>query len=159
MKLYIKIPFASQPLQLYSVNNSKDDNDTDTLLSILVNTHEINLHKYIQVFLYLTSYKYIIKTFAWNHHRQQIYPKASLKHRRSYICTNSNICLSHISSVRSQTWYIILKRNTIHMYSGITSGRVLDGELLCTKILEVNLFAFAYWLFHSETVCRQMQTN
>ena len=29
------------------------------------------------------------------------------------------------------------------MYSGITSGRVLDGELLYTKILEVNLFAFA----------------
>ena len=24
------------------------------------------------------------------------------------------------------------------MYSGITSGRVLDGELLYTKILEVN---------------------
>ena len=32
---------------------------------------------------------------------------------------------------------------TIHMYSGITSGRVLNGELLYTKILEVNLFAFA----------------
>ena len=61
------------------------------------------------------------------------------------------------------------------MYSGITSGRVLDGELLYTKILEVNLFAFAYRLFHRdfsplecpmewgrnlyETVCRQMQTN
>ena len=67
------------------------------------------------------------------------------------------------------------------MYSGITSGRVLNGELLYTKILEVNLFAFAYRLFrrdfsHStghtaysmsrrvgrnlyETVCRQMQTN
>ena len=37
------------------------------------------------------------------------------------------------------------------MYSGITSGRVLNGELLYTKILEVNLFAFAkFW---------QMQTN
>ena len=34
------------------------------------------------------------------------------------------------------------------MYSGITSGRMLDGELLYTKILEVNLFAFAYRLFH-----------
>ena len=34
--------------------------------------------------------------------------------------------------------------NTIRMYSGITSGRVLNGELLYTKILEVNLFAFAY---------------
>ena len=34
------------------------------------------------------------------------------------------------------------------MYSGITSGRVLNGELLYTKILEVNLFAFAYRLFH-----------
>ena len=26
------------------------------------------------------------------------------------------------------------------IYSGITSGRVLNGELLYTKILEVNLF-------------------
>ena len=56
------------------------------------------------------------------------------------------------------------------MYSGITSGRVLNGEFLYTKILEVNLFAFAYRLFHRDfspnnrtycmgTVCRQMQTN
>ena len=36
------------------------------------------------------------------------------------------------------------------MYSGITCGRVLDGELLYTKILEVNLFAFAYRLFHRD---------
>ena len=35
------------------------------------------------------------------------------------------------------------------MYSGITSGRVLNGEFLDTKILEVNLFAFAYRLLHS----------
>ena len=27
---------------------------------------------------------------------------------------------------------------------------MLDGELLCTKILEVNLFAFAYRLFHED---------
>ena len=38
----------------------------------------------------------------------------------------------------------VLSIYTIHMYSGITSGRVLNGELLYTKILEVNL---------------QMQTN
>ena len=37
-----------------------------------------------------------------------------------------------------------------YMYSGITSGRVLDGELLYTKILEVNLFAFAYRLFRRD---------
>ena len=36
------------------------------------------------------------------------------------------------------------------MYSVITSGRVLDGELLYTKILEVNLFAFAYRLLHRD---------
>ena len=36
------------------------------------------------------------------------------------------------------------------MYSGITSGRVLSGELLYTKILEVNLFAFAYRLFRRD---------
>ena len=38
----------------------------------------------------------------------------------------------------------------IQIYSGITSGRVLEGELLYTKILEVNLFAFAYKLFHED---------
>ena len=36
------------------------------------------------------------------------------------------------------------------MYSGITSGRVLDGELSYTKILEVNMFTFAYRLFHRD---------
>ena len=36
------------------------------------------------------------------------------------------------------------------MYSGITSGRVLNGELLYTKILEVSLFAFAYRLFRRD---------
>ena len=46
--------------------------------------------------------------------------------------------------------YIIISINTIHMYSGITSGRVLNGELLYTKILEVNLFAFAYRLFRRD---------
>ena len=43
-----------------------------------------------------------------------------------------------------------LINDTIHMYSGITSGRVLNGELLYTKILEVNLFAFAYRLFRRD---------
>ena len=46
--------------------------------------------------------------------------------------------------------YYDILNNTIHMYSGITSGRVLDGELLYTQILEVNLFAFAYRLFHRD---------
>ena len=53
------------------------------------------------------------------------------------------------------------------MCSGITSGGVLDGELLYTKILEVNLLhlptdcnvAMSRWLERNlyETVCRQMQ--
>ena len=61
--------------------------------------------------------------------------------------------------------YLLYYCSTIHMYSGITSGRVLDGELLYTKILEVNLFAFAYRLFHRDfspingACCLQMQTN
>ena len=46
------------------------------------------------------------------------------------------------------------------MYSGITSGRVLNGELLYTKILEANLLASAYRLFRRDfspldgTYCR-----
>ena len=53
----------------------------------------------------------------------------------------------------------------IHMYSGITSGRVLNGELLYTKILEVNLFAFAYRLFRRDfspldgTYCKAEKRN
>ena len=50
------------------------------------------------------------------------------------------------------------------MYSGITSGRVLNGELLYTKILEDNLFAFAYRLFRRDfspldgTYCNMCKT-
>ena len=36
------------------------------------------------------------------------------------------------------------------IYAGITRGRVLNGELLYTYILELNLFAFAYRLFHED---------
>ena len=51
--------------------------------------------------------------------------------------------------------YIIIKHtlisrlsyHIIQIYSGITSGRVLDGELLYAEILEVNLYAFTYRLF------------
>ena len=48
------------------------------------------------------------------------------------------------------TKYILFGEFTIHLYSGITSGRVLNGELLYTTILEVKLFAFAYRLFHED---------
>ena len=78
------------------------------------------------------------------------------------------------------TWYMKQPQylnkfcaHIIQIYSGITSGRVLDGELLYTKILEVNLFAYAYRLLHEdfspkpsrleitfhEKVCRHMQIN
>ena len=45
--------------------------------------------------------------------------------------------------IPEQTW-IFKHQYIIQIYSGITSGRVLDGELLYTEIPEVNLFAFAY---------------
>ena len=38
----------------------------------------------------------------------------------------------------------------IQIYSRITSGRVLGGGLLYTEILKVNLFVFAYRLFHED---------
>ena len=56
---------------------------------------------------------------------------------------NINVC-----DIKS--YYQQIQINTIYMYSGITSGRVLNGELLYTKILEVNLFAFAYRLFRRD---------
>ena len=55
-----------------------------------------------------------------------------------------------LHTLRDNVYPFNLAYNTIHMYSGITSGRVLDGELLYTKILEVNLFAFAYRLFRRD---------
>ena len=41
-------------------------------------------------------------------------------------------------------------KGIIQIYSGITSGRVLDGELLYKEIIEITLFAFAYRLFHED---------
>ena len=61
--------------------------------------------------------------------------------------TENEFCTQKMQN-DSQELYDI--HSKIHMYSGITSGRVLDGELLYTKILEVNLFAFAYRLFHRD---------
>ena len=46
--------------------------------------------------------------------------------------------------------FILIYLSVIQIYSENTSCRVLDGELLYTEILEVNLFAFAYRLFHED---------
>ena len=62
-------------------------------------------------------------------------------------------------------YHIILYGNIIHTYSGITSARVLNGELLYRNILEVNLFAFANRQFHDdfssiiEAFSKRMQKN
>ena len=62
----------------------------------------------------------------------------------------------------------VLSIHIIQICSGIKSGRVLDGEILYAKILEINLFAFVYRLFQEGPVdwreifikvCGQMQTN
>ena len=45
---------------------------------------------------------------------------------------------------------MLLVNFIIQIYFGITSGGVLDGELLYTEILEVNLFVFAYRLFNED---------
>ena len=39
---------------------------------------------------------------------------------------------------------VLFLGHIIQICSGITRGRVLDGDLLYTKILEVNLFTFAF---------------
>ena len=65
--------------------------------------------------------------------------------------TDGNLHQQTVSSeAKGSNWLQFFVYITIHMYSGITSGRVLNGELLYTKILEVNLFAFAYRLFHED---------
>ena len=43
-----------------------------------------------------------------------------------------------------------LRNDIIQIHSGITSGSVVSEELLYTEILEINLFAFAYRLFHKD---------
>ena len=55
---------------------------------------------------------------------------------------------AHLNSTSMILLGKFISCSSLHMFSGITSGRVLDGELLYTKILEVNLFVFAYKLFH-----------
>ena len=58
------------------------------------------------------------------------------------ICTRSRQYL-FTENLKVQHWlyqhkiYTFIYNNTIYMCSGITSGRVLDGELLYIKILEV----------------------
>ena len=59
-------------------------------------------------------------------------------------------CSSVVRIYANPAMYIHVYTYITQIYSGITSGRVLDGELLYTKILEVNLFAFAYRLFHED---------
>ena len=75
-----------------------------------------------------------------------------------------NIRLYH--TIRQINHGLRESKDIIKIYSGITSGRALNRELLYTEILEVDLFASAYRLFHEdlernlhETVCRQMQIN
>ena len=57
---------------------------------------------------------------------------------------------SILESHRCQNDQQIRTVHIIPIYSGITSGRVLNGKLFYTKILEVNLFAFAHRLFHED---------
>ena len=77
-----------------------------------------------------------------------LYTKISMKQSVGSLLNNLYANANKLTSrIFVQYTYIC---NTIHMYSGITSGRVLNGELLYTKILEVNLFAFAYRLFRRD---------
>ena len=46
--------------------------------------------------------------------------------------------------------FIYLFIYIIQICSGNTSGRMLDGDFLYIKILEVNSFAFDYRLFHED---------
>ena len=59
-----------------------------------------------------------------------------------------NIRLHH--TVRQIIRGLRESKDIIEIYFGITSGRVLSGELLYIEILQVNLFAFAYRLFHED---------
>ena len=73
-------------------------------------------------------------------------------HIASVVMTKSVVTLVHeyYAMLPETSQLQMTESNTVHMYSGITSDRVLDGEFLYTKILEVNLFAFAYRLFHED---------
>ena len=69
---------------------------------------------------------------------------------REYFTLHRSVFPSYLTTESGRI--ICILNYTIHMYSGITSGRVLDRELLYTKILEVNLFVFAYRLFYRDSL-------
>ena len=54
-------------------------------------------------------------------------------------------------------WTTLLIGCIIQIYSGIKSGRVLNGELLYTEILEVNLFVSRIsvynWMYGKDETC------
>ena len=58
--------------------------------------------------------------------------------------------MKHMEGYKHPILYNIYDNHIIQIYSGITSGRVLSGKLLYTKIPEVNFFAFAYRPFHED---------
>ena len=70
-----------------------------------------------------------------------------------YISLQNHFTHKPLQQSQGLMWFISI----IQIYSIIASGRVLDGELLYTKILEGE----PRWLERNlhETVCRQMQTN
>ena len=45
---------------------------------------------------------------------------------------------------------MIFCKRMIQICSGITSGRVLNGELYAQRLPDVNLSTFAYRLFHED---------
>ena len=63
-----------------------------------------------------------------------------------YLHKNNSMCLMAVTDVCTSHYILLIQ----FIYSTITSRRVLDGELLHAKILEANLFAFAYRLFHED---------
>ena len=76
------------------------------------------------------------------------------------LCNIHHTVLCIISTSLTNKFPLCYNNNyMVQICYGITSGRVLNGELTCTKITEFNFPAFAYRLFHNNLTINTLQQN
>ena len=121
---------------------------------IVQGTIPIKSKGYFTLDIYICIYNLHIGSF-WHTSRLFLWDTYKLRqHIRNLQTTRKRVTLLQLlhdsERLGPQVIYKYDVKYIIQIYFGITSGRVLDGELLYTKILEGSLFAFAYRLFHED---------
>ena len=91
--------------------------------------------------LWMDRVRTLWTVWMWNNSLDSISICGVFIHRCEFVPTAGVLMIFYNWYMLNIVWY--------KFCSGITSGRVLNGEpYLCTKITEVNLSEFAYRLFH-----------